>query len=100
MGAAGAITQTGDAVGPPAGQPLVAGGARDIQLDHDVGDGSTQLDHSSDEFGAAMNGQASISVGHETSEHSGVASAPTPSLGGLLVGSVFDAVNNAHGHYT
>ena len=96
---AGSVEQPGGTFGSPAGQPLVASRARDVELDHDMGNRAALLDDPADEFGAAMDGQAGISVGHETSGHSDVASAPTPSFGGLPVGSVLDAVNNAHGHH-
>jgi hypothetical protein len=75
MGPTGPVKQTGGAFGSPASQPLVAGRARDVELDHDMRDWAAQLDNPADEFGTAVDRQAGISVGHETSGHSGVASA-------------------------
>jgi hypothetical protein len=81
-------------------QPLVAGDARDVELDHDVGDRSAFDDHPAHQLGAVVNGQAGMSVEQRDPRAIGEASAPTPSLGGLLVRSILCAVNNADGHYT
>jgi hypothetical protein len=61
-------------------------GGRQDDGDDGVGGRTPLIHHPADQLGAAMNGQAGMSVGHEAFEHPGVASAPTPSLGGLLHG--------------